>query len=235
MPVCKLPFTETFDAPFKPANWLVENLFEYTEDCYVWRFDDWYEMKLAGEGFSGGYASIDGISAGWAGIMANLVTPPLDARHAEGAQLLLSYDLDFLSIYGDCEAFVEYSTDRGQNWTALEQLQPYYDTDLEPGELCRAIHMKHDVTEVAQGETIQFRWYYSGNMDGHIAVDNVRFEQSEPEGIDAVTTTAPGRISVYNLQGVKLLEAESEACLPALPAGVYLFEQNGRCTKRMIK
>ena len=40
---------------------------------------------------------------------------------------------------------------------------------------------------------------------------------------------------VYNLQGVKLLEAESEACLPALPAGVYLFEQNGRCTKRMIK
>ena len=235
MPVCKLPFTETFDAPFKPANWMVENLFEYTEDCYVWRFDDWYEMKLAGEGFSGGYASIDGISAGWAGIMANLVTPPLDARHAEGEQLLLSYDLDFLSIYGDCEAFVEYSTDRGQNWTALEQLQPYYDTDLEPGELCRAIHMKHDVTEVAQGETIQFRWYYSGNMDGHIAVDNVRFEQSEPESIDAVTTTAPGRISVYNLQGVKLLEAESEACLPALPAGVYLFEQNGRCTKRMIK
>lgn len=130
---------------------------------------------------------------------------------------------------------MEYSTDRGQNWTALEQLQPYYDTDLEPGELCRAIHMKHDVTEVAQGETIQFRWYYSGTMDGHIAVDNVRFEQSEPGSIDAVTTTALGRISVYNLQGVKLLEAESEACLPALPAGVYLFEQNGRCTKRMIK
>lgn len=83
MPVCKLPFTETFDAPFKPANWMVENLFEYTEDCYVWRFDDWYEMKLAGEGFSGGYASIDGISAGLTSIMANLVTPPLDARHAE--------------------------------------------------------------------------------------------------------------------------------------------------------
>ena len=67
--------------------------------------------------------------------------------------------------------------------------------------------MKHDVTEVAQGETIQFRWYYSGTMDGHIAVDNVRFEQSEPGSIDAVTTTALGRISVYNLQGVKLLEA----------------------------
>lgn len=235
MPVYELPFTETFDTPFKPANWLVENLFEYTEDCYVWRFDDWYEMKLAGEGFSGGYASIDGISAGWSGIMANLVTPPLDAHHAEGTQLLLSYDLDFLSIYGDSEAFLEYSTDRGLNWTTLEQLQPYYDTDLEPGELCRAVHMKHDVTQVAQGGTIQFRWYYSGNMDGHIAVDNVRLERIEPEGIGTVTATASGKVSVYNLQGVKLLEAESEACVPALPAGVYLFEQNGRCLRRIIR
>ena len=235
MPVTPLPFAETFDTPFKPANWQVENLFEYTEDSYIWRFDDWFEMNLSGEGFSGCYASIDGISAGWSGIMANLVTPLLDSRHAEGTQLLLSYDLDFLSFYGDCEGRLEYSTDRGQNWVTLEQLAPYSDTDLAPGEASRAVHMKHDVTQLAQTDAIQFRWYYSGNMDGHIAIDNVRLEQVEPEGIAAVTTADQGKVSVYNLQGVKLLEAENEADIPALPAGVYIFEQNGHSCKRMFK
>ena len=95
--------------------------------------------------------------------------------------------------------------------------------------------MKHDVTQLAQTDAIQFRWYYSGNMDGHIAIDNVRLEQVEPEGIAAVTTAEQGKVSVYNLQGVKLLEADNEADIPALPAGVYIFEQNGHSCKRMFK
>ena len=232
MPVYPLPFSETFDTPFKPADWTVENLYQYTEDFYVWRFDNWFEMPITGHGFEGYYASIDGISAGWAGIMANLVTPPLSTAHEAGETLTLSYDLDFLSMWDDCEAFIEYSTDCGTTWQDVEMLTPYYDTDLEADATCMPVHMTHDVTQLSDTGEIMFRWYYSGNMDGHIAIDNVRLERSGTSGISQATA-AGGQLSIYTTQGVKV--AETDGTIPTLPAGVYIFRQGGNTIKKTVK
>ena len=232
MPVHPLPFSETFDTPFKPADWTVENLYQYTEDFYVWRFDDWFEMNINGNGFDGYYASIDGISAGWAGIMAHLVTPPLSTAHEAGQTLTLSYDLDYLSMWDDCEAFIEYSTDRGASWQDVEMLTPYHDTDLEEGATCSPVHITHDVTNLSDTGEIMFRWYYSGNMDGHIAIDNVRLEATGTTGISQATTDHQP-LTVYTTQGVKV--AETNGATPALPAGVYIFRQNGHTVKKTVK
>ena len=45
-------------------------------------------------------------------------------------------------------------------------------------------------------------------------------------GVDAGVVPASGKVSVYNLQGIKILETENEDMLKALPAGLYIV--NGK-------
>lgn len=111
-------------------------------------------------------------------------------------------------------------------------LTPYYDTDLEEGATCSPVHITHDVTNLSDTGEIMFRWYYSGNMDGHIAIDNVRLEATGTTGISQATTDHQP-LTVYTTQGVKV--AETNGATPALPAGVYIFRQNGHTVKKTVK
>ena len=188
-------------------------------------------MNITGNGFDGYYASIDGISAGLSGIMAHLVTPPLSTAHESGQTLTLSYDLDYLSMWDECEAFIEYSTDRGASWQDVQMLTPYCDTDLPQGATCSPVHITHDVTDLSDTGEIMFRWYYSGNNDGHIAIDNVRLEASGTGGISqAATDSLP--LTIYTIQGVKVAD---HGTTTALPAGVYIFRQGDHAIKKAVK
>ena len=45
-----LPFNEDFNSGLLPADWAVERINESMKTDYLWRFDNWFELPVAGGG-----------------------------------------------------------------------------------------------------------------------------------------------------------------------------------------
>ena len=122
------------------------------------------------------------------------------------------------------------NADGGVNGKQLEIITMDEQGDETQAVTCFTKMVDQGITALV-GE-IMFRWYYSGNMDGHIAIDNVRLEATGTTGISQATTDHQP-LTVYTTQGVKV--AETNGATPALPAGVYIFRQNGHTVKKTVK
>lgn len=254
--LAEIPYEQTFDGQLTPDNWQVENFSEDCDDAYTWRFDDWFGTAVSGTGFDGNYAVAESMNAGFVYVESALVSPILNTEPLDGTELRLDYDMDF-ATEGESEVWLEYSLDRGETWEQFEQLQGYSVYDLD-GQTCAPLHESHDITDIATGLDIMFRWNYTAMWDGHLAVDNVRVYQPNAVGVKTARagrlaiSCAAGRIAVssagdpiaeaavYTAAGAKVLtlatgSATAAASTAALPAGVYVVKATAGKQKAIRK
>lgn len=245
---------EDFEGGMTPANWTVENYYpDYTEDTYMWRFDNFFELPVSGGGFKGDFASIDGLAAGMVSIVSTLSTPPVFLNLPSGSKLQLTFDLDY-QTEGDAETALDYSLDNGETWEGLDTFQGYAAGDLAEGETCRPGKKVYDLTgKVKDGDVLMIRWGYNGTADGHIAIDNVDLSAINTDGIhnssvadllsysvrNGFLTLKAGRnagLLVYSADGALVARSGNGRLTTSAGHGVYIIKctDNGKTTTRKI-
>lgn len=201
VPTYDLPFEENFTGGMKPGNWRVEKLRDGLKDNYLWRFDNWYELPVSGNGFDKDFASVNCSSAGYTSVFTGLYTPPLK-RTAIGdtERTYLDFDMDYEIDNGTAiasHAYLVYSTDNGENWTQLTELKGYLPDDLAEGQTCLPQHESYDVTEAfEQGGDVIFGWEYKSKNSQHLCIDNVHIFNADPSGIESVDNDNATAVSV---------------------------------------
>lgn len=245
-----LPFSEKFDGQQTPANWSVLKHYDDTDNMYLWRFDNWFEQPISGGGFEGNFASVDGLGAGFAYIMSSLNTPPVNTEMTGGDELAVDFDMDYMTE-GDAEATLEYSTDRGDTWNIVATLQGYSQYSLAVGETCKPTKEKYFINGIEYGNDIMLRWNYTGMLDGHLAIDNIKITNSNNSGITDITdkdnvtlSVAAGRVTAkanhYCIESMQMLTLDGKSVFmhnglskhvtsPALAPGLYIIniQSNG--------
>lgn len=240
MPVYQIPFSEDFTGALKPGNWTVTKNRTGLKDNYLWRFDNWYELPVAGKGFDSDFASTNCSSAGYTTVNTSLYTPAITRESiGEGEQTYLSFDMDYM-ISGSSFAYVAYSTDNGETWNDfVEELKGYEDIDLYEGETCQPQHLVYDATELFDNNAqVMFAWVYNGKRAQHIAIDNVRVFNADPASVGSVKSTAPSyrysngrlelslsdvtRVRIYTADGTLIADTTSPTV--SIPkAGLYII------------
>lgn len=235
-----LPYVECFNGDLVPEGWDVNDLFFGTPDSYLWRFDNWYGLEVAGNGFEGGFASVSSDAAGYEEIASALVSPLIDCTGiANDQRVLLSFDMDYPS--DEAAAALEISEGDGGNWDTVAELEGYDPYAEEGG----ARNVSIDITDLAKGKQVRFRWTYSAIYDWYMALDNVKVEAVSNDGVS--TPVAGGTevafsghtlsvrtageairsIRIYNLAGAEVLQlaGNGTACqhvnMAGLQKGVY--------------
>lgn len=239
MPAYELPFSEDFTGGLKPGNWTVTKNRSGLKDNYLWRFDNWYDLPVSGNGFDADFASANSSSAGLTTVNTSIYTPQLVRNSiADNESTYLEFDMDYMTG-GKSFAYVAYSTDNGNNWTDLvQELTGYTADDLSEGETCKPQHMSIDVTNLfANGNKVQFAWIYNGKSAQHLAIDNVNVFNADPTAINSITTAKPhytienstlrlnadgiSRVKLYKADGT--LVADTEATdIPLSGHGLYI-------------
>lgn len=226
-PVYVLPFNEDFTGGLKPGNWTIEKLNGKMKDSYLWRFDNFYELPVGGQGFDGEFASICSSVAGVTNVFATMDTPPLVRGAKEGERTFLEFDMDFKTLAQEAvgyvsEAGVYFSYD-GEMWKDIdEELAGYTDADLaQASQSCAPVHKVYDITDCfADNDTpIYIAWRYKGRKAFHLAIDNVRVynalaasvdaAQSQPDGVSygvsdgvlRIKASGISRVSIYSVDG----------------------------------
>ncbi len=169
--VYTLPLNENFDGGMTPVDWTVVTG-NNTDVNYRWRFDNFYELPINGEGFSGDFASINTISTGYNMLDCELRSPQFQATLKEGEKLYVEFDLSYLSEV-DKNAELSYSNDGGLTWVQLCVLPSYTAADLAEGETFLSHEFVYDMSDCVTDAPMMLRWYYSNYTDGYLAIDNV--------------------------------------------------------------
>lgn len=230
-----LPFSEDFTGGMKPANWQVQKLRAAMKDDYLWRFDNWYELPITGEGFDADYASVNSMYAGYGRVTTRLVSPPLQATGlSDDEQVMLDFDMD-LNEGSSTRARLDFSTDGGDTWETWEYLSGYTDDDLDEGQTSRPEHVQMDVTSIFDTDaTIMLGWYYNGLQSKHLAIDNVRVSRLSATGIENIgPATADGsqsatatatRVTAPDGRTLRLYDKHigTRQALDGLSAGLYI-------------
>lgn len=226
-PVYTLPFSEDFTGGLKPGNWTVEKLNGKMKDSYLWRFDNFYELPVSGDGFDQDFASISSSVAGMTNVFSTLDTPPLVRGGKEGDKTFLEFDVDFQTLSNTVvgsasEAGVYFSYD-GESWKAIdEQFDGYTSNDLATGKTCAPVHKVYDITDCFNGEDqpIYLAWRYKGRKAHHLAIDNVKVYNAQSASIATAQTR---RELSYTVEGQTLrLHA------PAI-SRIQVYSASGAC------
>lgn len=197
-----LAFEEDFNTGFMPAGWTLENLWDNTPDLYLWQFDDPNGIGVTGEGFDKGFASIDCINSGFYSLDGTLVTPSINMDGCDKANLSLTFSYDYASTGMDSEATLEIERDNSGEWETVETLESY-----EPDEDGTGFSPKTVTISLGEmtGEaaSIRIRWHYTGMLDYHLAIDNVRVSDTK----SGVADTPADAIKVTSTQGGIFVQA----------------------------
>lgn len=200
-----LTFSENFDSGYLPADWRVENLWDETPDNLLWQFGDPNGLGVEGDGFDGGYASIDCLNSGFYFVESALVTPVINVADCDLGSLKLSFTYDYASTGFDSEAAVEIDCGNGE-WVRIIDLQSY-DPAEDPG-VSHTVKEDISLTDVTADEPeIRLRWYYAGMLDYHLAIDNVVISDKN-SGVDSAVADSvrvvpsDGGVSVFSAEGI---------------------------------
>ncbi len=219
-PVYSLPFAEDFTGGLTPGNWTIEKVDGKMQDQYLWRFDNWFELPISGEGFSGEYASVASSVAGYTNVYTTLDTPPMKRGDvATGEKTYIEFDMDYEAGGKSSAASLNYSYN-GEDWAQIEEFDGYLDTDLADGETCKPVHKKINITNCfTDSETpVYFAWMYKGKLAYHLAIDNVKVYNENASGISVV-----GATKGYSVNGNILNVMDSSV------TGVKVFAADGTC------
>ena len=222
-----LPFNEDFNSGLLPADWAVERINESMKTDYLWRFDNWFELPVAGGGFEGNFASICSSISPLVNMFSALETPCLYSKLQADEKVFIDFDIDYCTVDKatgqKSEAGLKYSYNK-QAWADVcDAFDGYHVEDLAAGETCKPQHLSFDVTSCfAENSPLYFAWFYNAKKAQHIAIDNVKIYIVNGSGIQSTETTAnQADAPIYSLSGQRVAGDRS-----SLQPGVYV--QNGK-------
>lgn len=222
-----LPFNEDFNSGLLPADWAVERINESMKIDYVWRFDNWFELPVAGGGFEGNFASICSSISPLVNMFAALETPCLYSKLQADEKVFIDFDIDYCTVDKatgqKSEAGLKYSYNKNEWADVCDAFDGYHVEDLAAGETCKPQHLSFDVTSCfAENSPLYFAWFYNAKKAQHIAIDNVKIYIVNGSGIQSTeTTTTQADAPIYSLSGQRVAGDRS-----SLQPGVYV--QNGK-------
>lgn len=188
VPSYSLPFTESFSGGLKPANWTVEKVDGKMKDNYLWRFDNWYDLPVSGNGFEGGFASVASSVAGYTNVFTTLDTPPILNTPKEGQKTYIEFDMDYEQGGRTSTAGLYYSYN-GDTWAAIDDVFDGYDSqELTDSVTCKPEHKTYDITNCFPEEPtpVYFAWKYNGKLAHHLAIDNVHIYNTSSTSASSV-------------------------------------------------
>lgn len=222
-----LPYVQSFNTTFLPANWRIKNESDRTPDKYTWYFDDQSRLGIKGEGFDGGYAAIDCYDIGMYRLNTALEMPVIDLTKVNNkADVTLSFNYSY-AIGGIFKAGVEWSFD-GEDWYLLGTMDKengYEPTDDGDFHIQFAAMRIGDVIlerDLERIDKLYMRFRYEAARSHYWAIDNVRIGEGLAvektlEDFSVSVSSAFGRmqvraaqairnVEVYAMNGVKLAE-----------------------------
>ncbi len=258
VPSYKLPFSENFTGGLKPANWTVEKVDGKMKDSYMWRFDNWYDLPISGNGFEGEFASVASSVAGYTNVFTTLDTPPLLRNAKSEERTVVEFDMDYQQGGRTSSAGLYYSYD-GENWGAIDEEFVGYETeDLTGDATCQPVHKKYDITQcfTDNNTPVYLAWKYNGKRAYHLAIDNVSIYNTTSTSVaSAKIGTLPiwrindGKVVLYGnaIQRVQAFSANgmcvadvkvngaSECAMPLAPGRVYLLKVTASDGTKIVK
>lgn len=189
-----LPLVEGFNSGYLPQGWTIDTLLDITPEYLLWQFDDPNELNIEGEGFDGGYASVDCVNSFYYEVEGALVTPLLNIEGLDPEKLEISFTYDYPTYQEDHSAAVELLFDDSEDWEEFAVLEAYdadpYEETCEPKKFSQTL----DIVPI-DVKTMRVRWNYYAVMDGHLAIDNVKISML---GSDSVDLNTLNNMSVSN-------------------------------------
>lgn len=222
-----LPYMQSFNTTFLPANWRIKNESDRTPDKYTWYFDDQSRLGIKGAGFDGGYAAIDCYDIGMYRLNTALEMPVIDLTTANNkADVTLSFYYSY-AIGGIFKAGVEWSFD-GEDWYLLGTMDKengYEPTDDGDFHIQFAAMRIGDVileSDLERFDKLYMRFRYEAARSHYWAIDNVHIGEGLAvektlEDLSVSVSASFGQmqvraaqailnVEVYAMNGVKLAE-----------------------------
>lgn len=196
-----LPFTENFDSGHQPADWRIVNFWDSTPENLLWQFSDPNSLAVTGEGFDGGFASIDCTNSGFYSLNAALTTPVIDITGCDLSTLAVTFSYDYASDGFNSMAALEIETDGSDNWVSVLDLNAY--DPMEADGFSPVVETIGLTDEAWNASTIRLRWNYNGMFDYHLAVDNVKVFDGK-SGIGSIVSSEAEETERFDITGRKL-------------------------------
>lgn len=198
-----LPFAETFDSGHLPADWHIDNLWDATPENLLWQFGDPNGLEVKGEGFDGGFASIDCINSGFYALSSALTTPVIDITGCDLSTLAVTFSYDYASDGFDSTAALEIETDGSGDWTPVLDLVAYDPSEADG--FSPSVETIGLTDEAWNASTIRLRWNYNGMFDYHLALDNVKVFDGK-SGVGSIVFPTAVETARYDITGRRLSE-----------------------------
>lgn len=258
VPSYKLPFSENFTGGLKPGNWTVEKVDGKMKDSYLWRFDNWYDLPISGNGFEGEFASVTSSVAGYTNVFTTLDTPPLLRNAKTDERTVIEFDMDYQQGGRTSSAGLYYSYD-GENWGAIDEEFVGYETkDLTGDATCQPVHKKYDITLCfTDNDTpVYLAWKYNGKQAYHLAIDNVNIYNTTStsvasakigalpkwridNGMVVLSGNAIQRVQAFAPNGMCVADVNvggaNEYAMPLTQGGIYMLKVTASDGTKIIK
>lgn len=205
-----LPYTQDFNGLYKPENWVTDVIYDDVPAIYMWSFSNPRGIMVDGEGFYGGFASIDCYESGYYSVASTLTSPVFDVSSVkESDDIHLTFAMDYMTDEM-AVASLMYSHNGGRTWEYIvDAFSGYVLWELGEGEYCKPEIMDYSITGITAGyKTIMFQFSYDAMLDYHFALDNFKLYNSKQDGI--VETGIQSAVSVIAANGVLRVTAPEE-------------------------
>ena len=250
-----IPFAENFNTGFLPSDWTIVNLWDQTPENLLWQLDDPNGLGVNGDGFDGGFASIDCINSGFYSLDSAIQTPSINIGDCDIDNLMLSFAYDYASDGFDSVASLEIELDGDENWQTLLELESY-DPENDPENFYPEIAEINLYDYVGDAEAIRLRWHYVGMLDYYLAIDNVLLTDGSSavrniqasdgisihatsNGIEAEAAEGLKNISIYSTDGRLVKEVSGAGSqritIPFNLQGIYMVRATTESGNRTVK
>lgn len=180
-----LPYTQDFNGQFKPENWVTDVIYDDVPAIYMWSFSNPRGIMVEGDGFDGGFASIDCYESGYYSVASTLTSPVFDVSSVtDSDDIHLTFAIDYMTD-DMAVASLQYSHNGGRSWEYIvETFSGYMPAELGVNEFCSPEILDYSITGITAGyKAIMFRFSYDAMVDYHFALDNFKIYNSKQDGI----------------------------------------------------
>lgn len=219
-----LPVVENFSNGHLPTNWNVELVDpnDKIKDMYSWRFDNWFNNVVPMDcGLEGGFASVDGVAAGFNNIESYISTPVISIP--KDADAVLKFTKYFVTSSSDPSRTKFRVAVSPADEDMFETLSDLVET--ENGEVSVSLSN-------FKGSDIVVRWEFKSKRYGFAAIDNVRV--MDATSVSEISVSGEF-FDIFSADGKVIARQVSQSFVRDLSAGVYLLRANDGSTSKIMK
>jgi len=197
-----IPYEENFDTKESISDWGIFN--EWGVNWQTWQWGTHYK----GFDDSNNYFFFDSESYGSTGEHNSiLLSPVFDITSLQTDSLIVAFD-QIYRHYSTSQISFSYSSDKGENWTPLQDWQSNSGTSGSPEKVW------FDISSVLSSPTVSFKWVFSGADSYYWMIDNLSLssecpvEATDPDiptGIEDIEDTY---LSIYPIPCQDILYVE---------------------------